>query len=122
MAMLEIALVMMAASGPAQATVGAIGTEDLKVGRDHAAIAKIEANSSVDAEDPARLINLGVARARTGDYEAARELFEAVITHNERIELETAQGKWVDSRNLARKAISMLDRGEFQQYVALSMR
>ena len=126
MAMLEIALVMMAAQGaataPTPAATGSIGTEELVAGRDRAAIAQIELNSSLDEEDPARLINLGVARARTGDYETARTLFQAVIDHDERIELETAEGKWVDSRRLARKAIGMIDRGEFQRYFALSMR
>ncbi|MGI8943861.1 MAG: winged helix-turn-helix domain-containing protein [Qipengyuania sp.] len=61
-------------------------------------------------------------RARLGDYEEALALFEAVLDSGERVELETASGQWLDSRALERKAIAMLDRGEFAGYYAPSMR
>ena len=38
------------------------------------------------------------------------------------VELQTAGGAWVDSRHLARKALAMLDKGEFARYYALSLR
>ncbi|WP_379552782.1 hypothetical protein [Qipengyuania sp. DGS5-3] len=121
MALFEIALATMMAQAPAMASAH-VAQDALLEGRNHAAIEQIESNSELDADDPARLINLGIARARTGDYDAARALFQAVIAHKERVELETAEGDWVDSRRLARKAISMLDRGEFERYFALSLR
>lgn len=121
MALFEIAIATMMAQAPAMASAH-VAQDALLEGRNHAAIEQIESNSELDADDPARLLNLGVARARTGDYEGARTLFEAVIAKKERIELETAEGDWVDSRRLARKAISMLDRGEFERYFVLSSR
>ena len=74
------------------------------------------------ADDPARLINHGIALARTGNYEAARADFAAAANARDSVELETADGKWVDSRRLARKALAMLDKGEFARYYALSLR
>lgn len=121
MALLEAAMIAMLTQGPAHA-VGTVGYDELVDGRNHAAIETIESNTAIAEDDPARLLNLGVAKARVGDYEAARAHFQAVIECEERVELETAEGKWVDSRHLARKALTMLDRGEFARYYALSMK
>lgn len=99
-----------------------VGYEQLVDGDNRAAIQTIQANEELASDDPARLINLGIALARTGDFEAARRHFEAARDHEERFELETASGEWVDSRALARKGLAMLERGEFQRYFAMSMR
>ncbi len=65
-------------------------------------------------QDPSTLINAGIARAQHGDTAVARKLFTAAYQNNVRYDLETADGKWVDSRILAARALKMLDRGEFR--------
>lgn len=97
---------------PTPTLVPDVAFEDLAADRNAAAIVQIEGNQALDADDPARLINLGVAYAREGQVEAAHRLFTAVL-HAERFNLETAQGEWIDSRALARRALAALDRGEF---------
>lgn len=91
------------------------GHQALAEGRDTAAIAAIMDNDRIANDDPARLINLGIAYARQGDAVLARQLFEAARDNRDRVELETAAGEWIDSRRLARQALAMLERGEFAQ-------
>lgn len=120
-----VALALMA-NGPVAAVPGPqadfdVGYEELLHGRDLAALEAIDACEELAADDPMRLINRGIALARLGRYEEARADFRAVIGQ-ERVQLETASGDWIDSRRLAHKAIAMLDQGEFARYYALSMR
>lgn len=89
------------------------GHRALVEGQDTAAIAAIMDNESLENDDPARLINLGIAYARQGDSALARQLFEGVRDNRIRVELETADGEWVDSRRLAVQALAMLERGAF---------
>ena len=107
---------------PAPEAAYDVGYDELLANDNLAAREAIEACETLPADDPARLINHGIALARTGDYEAARASFEAVAEASERVELETAEGEWVDSRRLARRALAMLDKGEFARYYALSLR
>ena len=90
-----------------------VAYKELIAGRDQAAIASIQANTELDADSPARLINLGVAHARSGDTELARAMFTEVATSRDVVEMETANGEWVDSRVLAHRALAMLNSGEF---------
>jgi len=99
-----------------------VGYEELVARDDYAAREAIENSDQLAEDDPARLINHGIALARTGHYEEARAAFEAAAAARNSVELETAEGKWVDSRRLARKALAMLDKGEFARYYALSLR
>lgn len=99
-----------------------VGYEELVANENVAARKAIENCDELAANDPARLINHGIALARTGNYDAARAEFEAAAGARNSIELETADGEWIDSRRLARKALAMLDRGEFARYYALSLR
>lgn len=127
MTMMTLAALALAASGQATAaeTPAApfdIGYEELVAGEDRAAIAAIEDCETLAETDPARLINHGVALARVGEYDAARARFEAAAKSEDRYRLETAAGDWVDSRVLARRGLAMLERGEFDRYVALTMR
>ncbi|MCB2089519.1 MAG: hypothetical protein KDD98_11940 [Sphingomonadaceae bacterium] len=108
--------------GQAPAAVADVGYEELRDGRNVAAIATIELNDALEADDPARLINLGIAYARQGEGERARSLFEAAARSDNRVQLETAGGEWRDSRYLARKALTMLDRGDFGERSRLTMR
>ncbi|WP_298468319.1 tetratricopeptide repeat protein [uncultured Erythrobacter sp.] len=78
------------------------------------AIAALEIQREAAPEDPALLINLGIAYAHLGKDEKARAMFDAALKSSDRMELETADGNASDSQRLARKAKSMLDRGEFR--------
>lgn len=99
-----------------------VGYAELVTGQDRAAIEAIENCDTLAQDDPARLINHAVALARVGDYDAARERFEAAARSEDRYRLETANGEWVDLRVLARRGLAMLTRGEFDRYVAVTMR
>ena len=105
-----IALLAPAPASAAEET--AVGYEPLMEGRVSAAIAEIESNDQLEANDPARLINLGIAYAQLGRTAEARAMFEAAMRGDDRVSLETAGGEWKDSRHLARQALALLDRGE----------
>lgn len=102
---------MFAATIAALPPTADVGYPELVAGRDDAAITVINSQSATD--DPAKLINLGVAYARMGDLPRARAMFRAAHTAPERVDLETASGEWVYSRVLARRALAMLDSGAF---------
>lgn len=91
-----------------------VAYEELAEGQNNAAIQRIEQNDELKRDDPARLINLGIAHARKGNDLQARELFIAAARNDRRYQLETAQGEWMDSRDIARRALAMLDSGEFR--------
>jgi Tfp pilus assembly protein PilF len=77
-------------------------------------LARLQRASAANPHDAAVLINLGIAYAQAGDDAKARAAFEQALACHEVIELDTADGTATDSRRLARKAIRMLDRGEFR--------
>ena len=83
-------------------------------GETTSAIAALEIEREAAPDDPALLINLGIAYAHIGKDDKARTMFDAALKSEKPVELETADGKATDSRRLARKAIAMLERGEFR--------
>lgn len=86
---------------------------ELTAGRTAEAITRIEEARAKDSTDnPALLINLGTAYARQGRLDEAREAYRAAITAGETVFLETADGKWVEARTLARIALARLDGSE----------
>lgn len=91
-----------------------LAAQTLAAGREEEALAVLERASAADPHDPAVLINLGIAYAHKGDDAKARAAFEAALNSHEVVELDTADGSVTDSRRLARKALRMLDRGEFR--------
>jgi tetratricopeptide (TPR) repeat protein len=86
----------------------------LASGRTEQALATLEAASAADPHDAAVLINLGIAYAHTGNEAKARAAFEQALACHDVVELDTADGTATDSRRLARKALKMLERGEFR--------
>lgn len=86
----------------------------LSEGRAAEAIQTLSRAHSADRSDPAVLINLGIAHAQRGEDAAAQDLFRAAMTSPVSYELETAEGTAMDSRKLARRALRMLERGEFR--------
>lgn len=91
-----------------------LAAQTLAAGRSSEALATLENAVATDPHDPAVLINLGIAYAQAGDEAKARAAFQQALTCEEAIELDTADGSTTDSRKLARKAIRMLERGEFR--------
>jgi tetratricopeptide (TPR) repeat protein len=107
----------LAAPAPAILQLGEapeLAARTLAAGRSDEARATLERASLADPRDPAVLINLGIAYAQAGDEARARAAFAKALACEEVIELDTADGSSTDSRRLARKALRMLDRGEFR--------
>lgn len=96
------------------ARLGDLAAQPLAAGRGDEALAVLEKASAANPHDAAVLINLGIAHAQRGDDAKARTAFEAALACHEVVELDTADGAATDSRRLARKAIKMLERGEFR--------
>ena len=109
--LIATAATVLALANPATAEVAYV---PLKQGRDAAAIEILDVNSAAEQEDPAKLINLGVAYARQGRKAEARAMFEAAMKSSDRLTLETANGEWKDSRHLARLALKLLEQGELR--------
>jgi tetratricopeptide (TPR) repeat protein len=93
---------------------GDLAARALASGRDSQALVTLEKAAVADPHDAAVLINLGIAYARVGEETKARAAFEQALACHEVVELDTADGTATDSRRLARKALKMLERGEFR--------
>lgn len=91
-----------------------LAVQPLTAGRAQQALVTLEQASAADPQDAAVLINLGIAYAQSGEEAKARTAFERALACPDVIEIDTADGSATDSRRLARKAIKMLDRGEFR--------
>jgi tetratricopeptide (TPR) repeat protein len=111
-----VAAVEAARAAPENAPELAAGS--LAAGRTEQAIAALEQASAADPHDAAVLINLGIAYAHSGDEARARDTFRQALACEEVVELTTAEGLATDSRRLARKALKMLERGEFRTSAA----
>ncbi len=119
MSLAALALAMVVASplpAPALALSEApeLAVQSLSAGRADQALATLERARAADPHDAAVLINLGIAHAQAGNDARARAAFEQALACHEVVELDTADGSATDSRRLARKAIRMLERGEFR--------
>jgi hypothetical protein len=89
-----------------------VGYRELIAQRPADAIARIEANRTLEVDDPAAQINLGTAKARLGDHAAAIGHYRAAIASRQRYDLELADGNWMDSRAAGRLAVRMLAKGD----------
>ena len=98
----------------ASASSGNLSAQNLAAGRGDEALAELQRASIANPHDAAVLINLGIAYAQQGDEAKARTAFEAALACHDVVELDTASGSVTDSRRLARKALKMLERGEFR--------
>ena len=117
-------LIALAISGPAAAQsivvvtapqadseVLPVAFAELKAGQNRAAIDKLTRDTTLDARDPSRLINLGTAYARLGRTADAAAAYDAAIGSPIRYDLELANGRYVDSRWAARTALANLNQG-----------
>ena len=123
MSVTAFVMALMAATPmPAETALGPVHTGDgkdlaaqtLAAGREDEALATLRQAADANPHDAAVLINLGIAYAHKGEDAKARTAFEAALACHEVVELDTADGSATDSRRLARKAIKMLERGEFR--------
>lgn len=101
--------IVAASHQPAEKAEVDVAYTTLAAGMADEAEAKIEANDSLDSQDPARLINLGTAYAAQGRMDEAAAMFKAAILSDKRYDLELADGSWVDSRVAARMALAGLN-------------
>lgn len=90
-----------------------LAADTLAEGYEQRAIDSLGAALKENPDDPALMINLGIAYARIGSDLEAQSLFEAALSSRNTVDLETADGRITDSRRVARRALSMLRRGEF---------
>lgn len=84
---------------------GSIGYDALVSGDNEQAIAQILGNERVSRSDPAKLINLGQAYARTGRTAEAARLFTTAMQKRDQIDLVLANGQVINSREAARQAL-----------------
>ena len=111
-------LAIVAASGVAHAAPGnkdeirypsgSIGYDALVAGDNERAILQISTSNRVSRNDPAKLINLGQAYARTGRTAEAAVLFETAMASREQFDLVLANGRVMSSKEAARRALSGL--------------
>lgn len=85
---------------------------ELQAGANQTAIDKLTGDTTLDARDPSRLINLGTAYARLGRTADAVAAYDAAIDSPIRYDLELASGRYMDSRWAARTALANLHQGK----------
>lgn len=93
---------------------GELAVGPLLARRHDEAISLLEQARRDNPNDPAVLINLGIAHAQIGQDQQARALFSSVLGMRAEMDLATSGGRVADSRQIARRAIRMLDHGEFR--------
>ena len=84
---------------------------ELRVGENRAAVDKLTGETTLDARDPSRLINLGTAYARLGRTAEAAAAYDAAAASPIRYDVELTSGRYVDSRWAARTALANLNQG-----------
>ncbi len=85
---------------------GALAYEALISGDNQAAVQKLE-NSQLN--DPAVMINLGQAYARTGRSADAAKMFAAAMNSNRSFDLVLSDGQIINSRKAAKIALKNLN-------------
>ena len=85
---------------------------ELKGGENQAAVDKLTGETTLDARDPSRLINLGTAYARLGRTAEAAAAYDSAIGSPIRYDVELANGRYMDSRWAARTALANLNQGK----------
>lgn len=86
---------------------GALGTAALMNGDNERALEQILA-SDADANDPAKLLNLGRVYARMGRTADAIRAFQAVIENRDHFDVMLSDGRIMDSRAVARISLKQL--------------
>lgn len=113
-----LALATMAQAEPARTgevgyARGALGYDALMAGDMTRAEQQIADARGVARDDPARMINLAYIHMQTGRLQSARQLFEAVRDHRDHFMVELANGEAVDTREVAQRALTRLNRASY---------
>ena len=87
---------------------GSVGYEALMLGENERAISQIKTNAQVSRHDPAKLLNLGTAYARTGRTNEAADVFMIAMQNKDSVDLVLADGRVMNSKDAARKAYAGL--------------
>jgi Flp pilus assembly protein TadD len=66
-------------------------------------------DTRISRSDPARLINLGEVYRRTGRTAEALAAWRQALASDRHAEVETVDGRWVTTRQLAREALARYD-------------
>lgn len=103
------AIIIAAALAQSAPGIADVAYTELSAGDAAGAVRKLEDNAA-DTSDPAALINLGTAYARQGSTDKALAAYRAAIASPDRYDLELADGRWMDSREVARSALASLQR------------
>lgn len=111
-------LVAVCGSAMAVQPEASISNEALANGQYRQAVAELRQGSLEEVNDPARLINLGTAYARLGDFENASDAFRRAMYSDVRYDLELTDGSVVDSRHAARLALAKLEKDSRKQTAA----
>ncbi|KRA82833.1 tetratricopeptide repeat protein [Altererythrobacter sp. Root672] len=93
---------------PVVTEVKEVAFESLIEGRAEEAIRTLEAQRVKEPSDPAVLINLGTAYAKTGQWAKAEAAYKAAMASRVGYELELSDGRWTDSRSAARRGLRSL--------------
>lgn len=88
---------------------GSLGYDALMAGENETAVKQLEAANGISENDPARLINLGQAYARTGRTSDAAKMFMTAINSKHSFALVLADGTVIDSREAATLALNSLN-------------
>ncbi|MDQ8755670.1 tetratricopeptide repeat protein [Sphingosinicella sp. LHD-64] len=109
-AVLAAALAMVPAAASAQAVEegfprGSLAVAAIDRGDWNRAEALLR-TSQLEADDPARLINLGAVYMQTGRTSEALTAWRAALASNRHSQVETIGGRWVSTRDLAREALA----------------
>jgi len=88
---------------------GALGYDALVAGQNEIALQQLEAAEKVDANDPARLINLGQVYVRMGRTGDAARMFMAAMKSDRNFDLVLANGTVINSRAAADQALQNLN-------------
>lgn len=103
-----VAVAQTPSSGEIGYANGSLGYDALIAGDNERAINQILASEKVSRNDPARLINLGQAYARTGRTLEAKQMFTAAIANRDEVDLILADGRVMSSKEAAQQALAKL--------------
>jgi tetratricopeptide (TPR) repeat protein len=87
---------------------GSLGYEALIAKNNRLALDQLARDRSVPNNNPAKLINIGRAYARLGDFTRAEEAFTAALNCKDEMDLVLADGREMNSRKAARLALKQL--------------
>lgn len=86
-----------------------VAYEELLDGDAETAVAALEADLAENGGHPALYINLGSAHARLGNVERAEFFYRTARDCEEVYQMEMADGRWMDSREVASLALASVE-------------